>query len=121
MLTVQARTVLWYLVFVGFAVNYMIRINLNITIVEMVISKGRRIYHHQPQFMNGEEPANNLSDVKLSKSGQYLVTAVNTTSYVQDWKFSLEKAFLKWSDVSFIGSYTQLFFLLFVFLYDSQF
>ncbi|XP_061389143.1 sialin-like [Musca vetustissima] len=38
MSNVQARTVLWYLVFIGFAVNYMIRINLNITIVEMVVS-----------------------------------------------------------------------------------
>lgn len=33
---IQARTVLWYLAFVGFAVNYMLRINLNITIVDMV-------------------------------------------------------------------------------------
>ncbi|XP_005176869.1 sialin [Musca domestica] len=38
MSNVEARTVLWYLVFIGFAVNYMIRINLNITIVEMVVS-----------------------------------------------------------------------------------
>lgn len=30
------RTVLWYLVFTGFAINYMIRINLNIAIVSMV-------------------------------------------------------------------------------------
>lgn len=33
---VQARTVLWYLTFVGFALNYMLRINTNITIVDMV-------------------------------------------------------------------------------------
>ncbi|ETN57893.1 sodium-dependent phosphate transporter [Anopheles darlingi] len=32
----SARTTLWYLVFVGFAVNYMIRINTNITIVAMI-------------------------------------------------------------------------------------
>ncbi|XP_005176881.1 vesicular glutamate transporter 1-like [Musca domestica] len=37
MCNVQARTVLWHLVFIGFAVNYMICINLNITIVEMVV------------------------------------------------------------------------------------
>lgn len=37
---VYARTVLWYLVFVGFAVNYMIRINMNITIVTMVKQAG---------------------------------------------------------------------------------
>lgn len=34
-----ARDVLWYLVFVGFAVNYMIRINLNIAIVAMIQAK----------------------------------------------------------------------------------
>uniref|UniRef100_A0A182WF31 Major facilitator superfamily (MFS) profile domain-containing protein n=1 Tax=Anopheles minimus TaxID=112268 RepID=A0A182WF31_9DIPT len=33
---ISARTTLWYLVFVGFAVNYMIRINANITIVAMI-------------------------------------------------------------------------------------
>uniref|UniRef100_A0AAG5DIP9 Major facilitator superfamily (MFS) profile domain-containing protein n=1 Tax=Anopheles atroparvus TaxID=41427 RepID=A0AAG5DIP9_ANOAO len=33
---INARTTLWYLVFVGFAVNYMIRINTNITIVAMI-------------------------------------------------------------------------------------
>ncbi|XP_055840179.1 sialin [Episyrphus balteatus] len=43
MAKVQARTVLWYLVFIGFAVNYMIRINLNITIVEMVMSKAKKL------------------------------------------------------------------------------
>uniref|UniRef100_A0A182QI69 Major facilitator superfamily (MFS) profile domain-containing protein n=1 Tax=Anopheles farauti TaxID=69004 RepID=A0A182QI69_9DIPT len=32
----SARTTLWFLVFVGFAVNYMIRINTNITIVAMI-------------------------------------------------------------------------------------
>uniref|UniRef100_A0A182P9F4 Major facilitator superfamily (MFS) profile domain-containing protein n=1 Tax=Anopheles epiroticus TaxID=199890 RepID=A0A182P9F4_9DIPT len=33
---ISARSTLWYLVFVGFAVNYMIRINTNITIVAMI-------------------------------------------------------------------------------------
>ncbi|XP_017483551.1 PREDICTED: vesicular glutamate transporter 1, partial [Rhagoletis zephyria] len=41
MVEVQARTVLWYLAFLGFAVNYMIRINLNITIVEMIATKAK--------------------------------------------------------------------------------
>lgn len=35
----SARGVLWYLVFFGFAVNYMIRINLNIAIVAMIQPK----------------------------------------------------------------------------------
>ncbi|XP_050080465.1 sialin [Anopheles maculipalpis] len=33
---ISTRSTLWYLVFVGFAVNYMIRINTNITIVAMI-------------------------------------------------------------------------------------
>lgn len=34
---INARTILWYMVFFGFAVDYMIRININITIVDMII------------------------------------------------------------------------------------
>lgn len=46
---INARTVLWYLVFVGFAVNYMIRINMNITIVTMVKQAGgKRVSQHFP-------------------------------------------------------------------------
>lgn len=37
------RNVLWYLVFCGFAVNYMIRINLNIAIVEMVKTRINKV------------------------------------------------------------------------------
>lgn len=34
---VNARSILWYMVFSGFAVDYMIRISININIVDMVI------------------------------------------------------------------------------------
>ena len=42
---IKARTVLWYLTFIGFAMNYMIRININIAIVDMISSefKGKGI------------------------------------------------------------------------------
>lgn len=33
---VNCRTVLWYVAFVGFMVNYMFRVNINIAIVEMI-------------------------------------------------------------------------------------
>lgn len=33
---IKARTVLWYMTFFGFAVNYVIRINANIAIVDMI-------------------------------------------------------------------------------------
>lgn len=36
--TINARTVLWYMAFLGFIINYMFRININIAIVEMVES-----------------------------------------------------------------------------------
>lgn len=39
---VKARTVLWYLTFVGFAVNYMIRINTSISIVDMIDGNFKR-------------------------------------------------------------------------------
>ncbi|CAK9833795.1 Vesicular glutamate transporter 2 [Anthophora retusa] len=35
----SCRDVLWYLVFCGFAINYMLRINLNLTIVAMVLPR----------------------------------------------------------------------------------
>ncbi|CAH1999139.1 unnamed protein product [Acanthoscelides obtectus] len=35
----STRNVLWYLVFTGFAVNYLIRINLNIALVSMVLPR----------------------------------------------------------------------------------
>lgn len=37
----SVRTVLWYLVFTGMAVNYMTRINLNIALVSMVLPKSK--------------------------------------------------------------------------------
>lgn len=42
---VKARTVLWYLTFFGFAINYMIRINVNIAIVDMISAefKGKNV------------------------------------------------------------------------------
>lgn len=33
---VKARTILWYLTFFGFAINFMVRVNVNIAIVNMI-------------------------------------------------------------------------------------
>ena len=38
-ISVLKRTLLWHLVFWGFAINYISYINLNITIVEMIATK----------------------------------------------------------------------------------
>lgn len=40
---IKQRTILWYLVFAGFSVNYMIRININISIVDMIDENFRKI------------------------------------------------------------------------------
>ncbi|XP_055594680.1 sialin [Uranotaenia lowii] len=82
---VLARTVLWYLVFVGFAVNYMIRINMNITIVTMVKpSKGKLIVmdparaalnsspvedQHEPVVYACFVPTNDSNSPEHGKSG----------------------------------------------------
>jgi hypothetical protein len=41
----QKRDVLWYLVFIGFAVNYMFRLNINIGIVSMVRNRPLKLYN----------------------------------------------------------------------------
>lgn len=48
---VNCRTVLWYVTFVGFMVNYMLRINMNIAIVEMVARKPTTTNHHTSECM----------------------------------------------------------------------
>lgn len=40
---IKQRSILWYLVFVGFSVNYMIRINVNISIVDMIDQSYRKV------------------------------------------------------------------------------
>lgn len=44
---ISCRTVLWYVVFVGFMVNYMYRININIAIVEMILIRNSGAADHQ--------------------------------------------------------------------------
>lgn len=40
---IKQRSILWYLVFVGFSVNYMIRININISIVDMIDKSHKKV------------------------------------------------------------------------------
>lgn len=46
--TVKCRTILWYLSFVGFMVNYLFRLNVNIAIVEMVVRKTSATSNYHP-------------------------------------------------------------------------
>lgn len=68
---VRARTILWLLTFVGFAINYMIRININITITDMIVTRPRstaeRHFGRSPSecvpFESWSLDANNVSNL----------------------------------------------------------
>ncbi|EDW85863.1 uncharacterized protein Dwil_GK23292 [Drosophila willistoni] len=79
MAEVKARTVLWYMAFFGFIVNYMLRINLNITIVDMLAEKGKTT------------PVANLS----------LASSSNATDFVRPERLSLERGILDWAHISY--------------------
>lgn len=72
---IKARSVLWYLTFIGFAMNYMIRININIAIVDMISAE----YKSGSPTTEGEcyYSAENISmafnsSVKLDHSQKYV-------------------------------------------------
>lgn len=94
MIQVKSRTVLWYYVFVGFAVNYMIRINVNIAIVDMVLEpkalKSKKI--------SNECLVNATSDLSPIKIGPDLNTGGSNLTTVPN---ILENSFSQ--SVSFIG------------------
>uniref|UniRef100_A0A0K8W4V3 Vesicular glutamate transporter 3 n=1 Tax=Bactrocera latifrons TaxID=174628 RepID=A0A0K8W4V3_BACLA len=108
MVEVQARTVLWYLVFIGFAVNYMIRINLNITIVEMIAKKpllAPTITTQAPLLTNFKQSAfvnsNNSNSIHANITSNSVVaitsnhsTEVSVSALVKEPRYSWEKQFL---------------------------
>lgn len=75
---VEARTVLWYMTFIGFIVNYMIRINLNITIVDMIAGKGA--------ITSNETHKNSTDLAALAEMNE---------------RFSLERWFLDWANIPY--------------------
>lgn len=91
---VEARTVLWYLAFFGFAVNYMIRINLNITIVEMVISKTKKfqsVGELSNDLANNNRTSFDLLALNLNKSNESLIELeghISNLAYMLDSKRS---------------------------------
>lgn len=83
---IRARSVLWYLTFIGFAMNYMIRININIAIVDMISKeyKGKQVFMSE---------CHNLENV-TANSTLYDEPIVVTKDYV-----SLERRFLDYLGV----------------------
>ncbi|XP_012173723.2 sialin [Bombus terrestris] len=72
---ISCRDVLWYLVFCGFAINYMLRINLNLTIVAMVIPRPKLATNSQCDIENLR-----LYN-KTGDSNNTLETTISTTSH----------------------------------------
>nr|XP_022918574.1 sialin [Onthophagus taurus] len=64
----SARRVLWYLVFFGFAVNYMIRINLNIALVSMVKQHPRSTHKTSECIQKTETISRLIDNVNRSNS-----------------------------------------------------
>lgn len=88
---VKARSVLWYLSFIGFAMNYMIRINVNIAIVDMIA----------PEF-KGKSAASSECFVFDNSTMLLANETTMTESIDHNAKYiSLEKRFLDYIGVSF--------------------
>lgn len=65
---VNCRTVLWYVTFVGFMVNYMYRITINIAIVDMVaIRKVTPLNQYESECFVAEITNSTMNDVKNVK------------------------------------------------------
>lgn len=92
-----ARTVLWYLSFLGFVINYMQRINLNIAIVGMVKKSGA-IKSHDGILLNQSECFDDSISLDLFQSNvSFVLNATNINDpTIDDTRstFSLERMFL---------------------------
>lgn len=92
---VRARSVLWYLTFIGFAMNYMIRININIAIVDMISTeykpKGKGVFMSECSNLNNST----LYDIKSVVSALSNEQQIVAKDYV-----SLERQFLDYLGVS---------------------
>ncbi|KAH8418559.1 hypothetical protein KR222_001463, partial [Zaprionus bogoriensis] len=97
---VEARTVLWYMTFMGFIVNYMLRINLNITIVDMIVTKA-----DGPAGTALPGLALNLTNVTLASNATHLVPLATVASIqnisVRPERYSWERQFLDWANITY--------------------
>nr|CAD7590884.1 unnamed protein product [Timema genevievae] len=105
----SARDVLWYVVFFGFAINYMVRININIAIVSMVRPRraepSNTMVHVSECFVDKTRPLSgdngNTSAVILAarmyESGQ---GGDNRTSPSNSLTGPLDRVVKGWQDIS---------------------
>lgn len=98
---IKQRRILWYLVFAGFSVNYMIRCNLNIAIIDMV----------DPSHLKKSSGATNVSNECFENTEEDVYnksfnidTVVNSThDRLSDSRsfYSLERNLLQFLSVNF--------------------
>jgi hypothetical protein len=95
---VKARSVLWYLTFIGFAMNYMIRININIAIVDMISSEYKS--KSKGVFMSECSNGTNLNNSTLYDIKSVDFALRNEQQIVAKDYVSLERQFLDYLGVS---------------------
>lgn len=83
--TINARTVLWYFSFVGFAINYMLRVNINIAITEMIISASTATH----STINSECVADSFVNETISNGTSALINAIATQPIELSWEQNL--------------------------------
>lgn len=72
---ISERTILWYMTFWGFAMNFMLRMNLNIAIVSMV--------RHTTKSNDGELLNNELNEYQNNSTTYYVArTKIDNVSVI---------------------------------------
>ncbi|XP_072398715.1 vesicular glutamate transporter 1-like isoform X3 [Diabrotica undecimpunctata] len=101
----SCRDVLWYIVFAGFAVNYMVRMNLNIAIVSMVLPKPEDNISLTSECITRNPLNSNLTTLSFLNQTNSTSTQMSNSTLFQP---NLEGTYFYWNerDISFIlGSF----------------
>ena len=80
------RDILWYLVFTGFAVNYMIRLNVNIGIVSMVKSRPPKLGNTSHSIVCVQSQTTLTSDNSSTNMTTLELHLPDEVSYSQNYK-----------------------------------
>lgn len=121
--TMNARTVLWFLTFAGFAINYMIRINMNITIVDMILPATKTILINNKTTTRLEPecyvriPVNQslfLHSSDMDNTSE--AVAVAWRNETQRQRYSFERVLLDWLKVSLLQINRYVYIILFGFV-----
>lgn len=92
---VKARSVLWYLTFFGFAINYIVRINVPIAIVEMI-----DLNYKRTNANNTIISSECIVQVNHSVISEMMSQDNSSTLFVDDRYVSIERRLLDYFGVS---------------------